>query len=321
VGSLEGRRVLVTGASSGIGAAVARAAADAGARVALLARRQEVLAELAAELDGVALVADVTDLAAVTEAVDRAAEELGGLDAVVTAAGLVRPGGIRDADPEDWRVMLEVNVLGTLHAVRAALPHLEAADHADVVTLSSMTGRRLATAELGVYAASKAGVHALSEGLRQELRVRRRPIRGDGGRGPGLVDTPIFAGQEHPVAERLEAAPWLLDRPVAGAGDRPVERGRVARRGPPGYEHGSRGAAGVVTPGSGAERCERHTEGRGHRRGRRRRRADPGRPPRVRAAAARAAQPRDRPGRACCPTSPTCSSPTPRPRSARSTRR
>jgi NADP-dependent 3-hydroxy acid dehydrogenase YdfG len=205
VGSLEGRRVLVTGASSGIGAAVARAAADAGARVALLARRQDVLEELAAELDGVAVVADVTDLAAVTEAADRAAAELGGLDAVVTAAGLVRPGGIRDADPEDWRTMLEVNVLGTLHTVRAALPHLEASEHAHVVTLSSMTGRRLATAELGVYAASKAGVHALSEGLRQELS-------GDGIRvtvvAPGLVDTPIFEGQDHPVAERLgEAAP------------------------------------------------------------------------------------------------------------------
>jgi NADP-dependent 3-hydroxy acid dehydrogenase YdfG len=101
--------------------------------------------------------------------------------------------------------MLEVNVLGTLHTVRAALPHLEAAEHADVVTLSSMTGRRLATAELGVYAASKAGVHALSEGLRQELA-------GDGIRvtvvAPGLVDTPLFAGQDHPVAKRLgETAP------------------------------------------------------------------------------------------------------------------
>jgi clavulanate-9-aldehyde reductase len=88
---------------------------------------------------------------------------------VVTAAGLARPGGIRDADPADWRTMLEVNVLGTLHAVRAALPRLSAAEHADVVTVSSMSGRRLASPELGVYAASKAGVHALSEGLRREL--------------------------------------------------------------------------------------------------------------------------------------------------------
>lgn len=205
VGPLHDRRVLVTGASSGIGAAVARAAAAEGARVALLARRTDVLSGLAAELGGVAVTADVVDLAATVTAVDAAADELGGLDAVITAAGLVRPGGVRDADPGDWRTMLEVNVLGTLHTVRAALPHLERAEHADVVTLSSMTGRRLATAELGVYAATKAGVHALSEGLRRELSpagIRVTVV------APGLVDTPIFAGQEHPVARRLgEAAP------------------------------------------------------------------------------------------------------------------
>jgi NADP-dependent 3-hydroxy acid dehydrogenase YdfG len=204
-GALEGRRVLITGASSGIGAAVARAVADAGGRVALLARRGEVLAELAAELDGVPMVADVTDPAAVAEATDRAAEELGGIDGLVTAAGLARPGGLLDADPADWRAMFEVNVLGTLHAARAAAPHLRAAEHADVLTLSSMSGRRLGSTEMGVYAATKAAVHMLSEGLRRELA-------GDGVRvtviAPGLVDTPIFERQDHPVAERLgEAAP------------------------------------------------------------------------------------------------------------------
>lgn len=203
MGALDGRRVLVTGASSGIGAAVARAVADAGGRVALVARRADALAAVAAELDGVAVAADVTDLEATVAATERAAEELGGLDGVVTAAGLARPAGVRDADPADWRVMLEVNVLGTLHAVRAALPHLTAAGHADVVTISSMSGRRVSSPELGVYAATKFGVHALSEGLRRELAP-------DGVRvtvmAPGLVDTPIFAGQEHPVAGRLREA-------------------------------------------------------------------------------------------------------------------
>jgi NADP-dependent 3-hydroxy acid dehydrogenase YdfG len=205
VAELKGRRVLVTGASSGIGEAVARAVVAAGGRVALVARRAEVVEELAAELDGVAAPADVTDLTALTAAVDRAAGDLGGLDGVVTAAGLVRPGGIRDADPADWRTMLEVNVLGTLHTVRAAVPHLVAAGRGDVVTLSSMTGRRLASTEMGVYAATKAGVHALSEGLRRELagdRIRVTVV------APGLVDTPLLAGQDHPVATRLaEAAP------------------------------------------------------------------------------------------------------------------
>lgn len=202
---LEGRRVLVTGASSGIGAAVARAVADAEGRVALLARRVDRVGLLAAELDGVPVAADVTDLPAVERAVATAAEQLGGLDAVVTAAGLSRPGPVATADPAGWRTMLEVNVLGTLHAVRAALPHLHEADLADVVTVSSMTGRRLKSPELGVYAATKAGVHALTEGLRRELNpagIRVTVV------SPGLVDTALFDGLEDRTSQRLrDAAP------------------------------------------------------------------------------------------------------------------
>lgn len=217
---MQGRRVLVTGASSGIGAAVARAIADAGGQVALLARRRDALVDLAAELDGVALPADVTDPAQVAVAVDRAAEELGGLDGVVTAAGLARPGGIRDADPADWRTMFEVNVLGTLHAVRAALPHLTASEHADVVTVSSMSGRRVGSADMAVYAASKSAVHTLSEGLRRELApdgIRVTVV------APGFVDTPIFEGQQHPAAERLREAAAHQGLPADDVADRIVE--------------------------------------------------------------------------------------------------
>ena len=199
-GALAGRRIVVTGASSGIGAATARAVADAGGQVALVARRQDRLRELAAELDGVAVAADVTDLPALESAVAHAAAELGGLDGIVTAAGLSRPGPIATADPADWRAMVEVNVLGTLHAIRAATPYLVAADHADVVTVSSMTGRRLKSPELAVYAATKAGVHALTEGVRQELA-------GDGVRvtvvAPGLVDTELLDGQDDATSRRL----------------------------------------------------------------------------------------------------------------------
>jgi NADP-dependent 3-hydroxy acid dehydrogenase YdfG len=220
VADLTGRRVLVTGASSGIGEATARAVVAAGGRVALVARRSEVVEALADELGGVAAPADVTDLAALTAAVDRAADHLGGLDGVVTAAGLVRPGAVLDADPADWRTMLEVNVLGTLHTVRAVAPHLVAAGRGDVVTLSSMTGRRLASTEMGVYAATKAGVHALSEGLRRELaehRVRVTVV------APGLVDTPLFAGQDHPVATRLGEAAPQRGLAAADVADRIVE--------------------------------------------------------------------------------------------------
>jgi NADP-dependent 3-hydroxy acid dehydrogenase YdfG len=99
VNALDGRRLLVTGGSSGIGAATARAATAAGARVALLARREAPLQALAGELDGVAVPADVTAVEATRTAVDRAAEALGGLDGLVNAAGLVRPGNVATADP------------------------------------------------------------------------------------------------------------------------------------------------------------------------------------------------------------------------------
>ena len=205
MGRCASRRILVTGASSGIGEATARALAAEGARVAVLARRGEVLETLADDLDGVAVAVDVTDARATRTAVDTAAEGLGGLDGLVNAAGLVRPGRVATTDPSDWRTMLEVNVLGLLHATQAAVGHLRAAGRGDVVNVSSMSGRRLQTPEMGVYGATKAAVHTLSEGLRRELtpdRIRVSVI------APGLVDTPIFEGLEDPVATRLrDAAP------------------------------------------------------------------------------------------------------------------
>lgn len=200
--ALTDRRVLVTGASSGIGLATARAARAAGARVALLARRAEVLASLADELDAVAVPADVTDPRAARGAVDRAAERLGGLDAVVNAAGALRPGPVAETSPEDWRLMVEVNLLGVLHVTQAAIPHLRAGGGVrDVVTVSSMSGRRLGSVGMGVYAATKAAVHMACEGLRRELGP-------DGIRvsivAPGFVDTSLFQGSSADV-DRLRA--------------------------------------------------------------------------------------------------------------------
>ena len=205
MGRCAARRILVTGASSGIGEATARALAAEGARVGLLARRGEVLEALADDIGGVAETADVADAQATRTAVDAAAERLGGLDGLVNAAGLVRPGRVATSDPADWRTMFEVNVLGLLNATQAAIGHLRAAGRGDVVNVSSMSGRRLQTPEMGVYGATKAAVHTLSEGLRRELtpdRIRVSVI------APGLVDTPIFEGLEDPVAAGLrDAAP------------------------------------------------------------------------------------------------------------------
>lgn len=204
MGSLDGRRVLVTGASSGIGEATARIAAREGAGVAVLARRAERLEALAAELEVVPVPADVTEEAALRTAVDAAAAQLGGLDALVNSAGLVRPSSYADGDPEHWRQMFEVNVLGLLYATRAAIPHLRAAGGGNVVNLSSMSGRRVASAALSIYSGTKFAVHAMSEGMRQELH-------GDGIRvtivAPGFVDTPIFdAVEDDEVREHYRQA-------------------------------------------------------------------------------------------------------------------
>jgi clavulanate-9-aldehyde reducatase len=202
VGSLRDRRVLVTGASTGIGAAVAMAAVQAGARVALLARKGDRLAETADRIGpaAVAVTCDVTDEAAVPGAVDEAAERLGGgLDAVVNSAGKFTIGGVSDTDPATWRSMFEVNVLGLLAVTKAAVPHLRDGRAPSVVNISSMSGRRVPGPESGVYAATKFAVHALGEALRLELGPRGIRVTTV---APGLVDTGIADGW--PPGERTD---------------------------------------------------------------------------------------------------------------------
>ena len=115
--------------------------------------------------------------------------EFGGLDAVVNAAGVVRPGGITRTGPDDWKAMFDVNVLGLMNVTHAALPLLQRNDVSDVINISSMSGRRRASVAMTVYSASKFAVHVISDGLREELS-------GDGVRvtviSPGYVQTPIF---------------------------------------------------------------------------------------------------------------------------------
>lgn len=197
---LDGRRVLVTGASSGIGAAVARAVVSAGGTVALLARRPEVLRDLAADLGGVSVPADVTDVQAVRGAVAAAVDGLGGLDVVVNSAGVMRPGTVEDGRPDDFRLMLEVNVLGLLHVTHVALPHLRRSGAGDVVNISSMSGRRIPSPTAGVYAGTKFAVHAISEGLRLELADQ--PVRVTTV-APGYVDTPIGDGVDGDRGEKF----------------------------------------------------------------------------------------------------------------------
>lgn len=188
-GDIEGRRVVVTGGSSGIGAASASALADAGARVAVLARRERELTEIASRIGACAIVVDVTDPSATTDAVDRAATALGGVDVLVNCAGLAIPGSIAEAEPDEWRQMLETNVLGLLHVTSAALPHLQDGAAPQVITVSSMAAHRLPGTRTTVYSASKAAGHVVTQGMRGEflpLGIRVTLVT------PGFVETPLL---------------------------------------------------------------------------------------------------------------------------------
>jgi NADP-dependent 3-hydroxy acid dehydrogenase YdfG len=173
---LSGRVALVTGASSGIGEATAVTLAEAGASVAIGARRRDRLDGLAARLGAagakvVTLDLDVTDEAACRDAVARTRSELGGLDVLVNNAGVMLLGTIVGADTEDWRRMLGTNVLGLMYMTHAAIEGMVEQGSGDVVNISSVAGRQ-ARKGAGVYNASKWAVNAFSESLRQEVTTR-----------------------------------------------------------------------------------------------------------------------------------------------------
>jgi NADP-dependent 3-hydroxy acid dehydrogenase YdfG len=173
---LAGKVALVTGASSGIGEATALALAEAGAAVAIGARRRDRLDALAEKLaDGgtrvLALDLDVTDEQACRDAVARTRAELGGLDVLVNNAGVMLLGTIVGADPEDWRRMVSTNVLGLMYMTHAAIDGMVEQGSGDVVNISSVAGRT-ARKGAGVYNASKWAVNAFSESLRQEVTAR-----------------------------------------------------------------------------------------------------------------------------------------------------
>jgi NADP-dependent 3-hydroxy acid dehydrogenase YdfG len=200
---LDGTVALVTGASSGIGAATAVALAEAGAAVAIGARRKDRLDALSAELTGggarvLQLELDVTDEQACSTAVDRTRAELGGLDVLVNNAGVMLLGTIVGADTEDWRRMLHTNVLGLMYMTHAAIDGMVAQGSGDIVNISSVAGRT-ARKGAGDYNARKWAVNAFSESLRQEVTGRGVRI---GLVEPGAVATELSSHITQPAARQ-----------------------------------------------------------------------------------------------------------------------
>ena len=183
------KTLLITGASSGIGAATARAAAKAGWNVAMLARSKDRLDVLASEIgDGaLAIECDVTDRDALKSAVDRAVDTFEGLDAVFANAGMgVDKPGTEKGDPDEWHAMIHLNIMAVLYTAHATLPHLRRTK-GDFVITGSKAGRDHMKGS--IYGATKWFVHGFAGNLAEEMREW-------GGRctviSPGMVNTEFF---------------------------------------------------------------------------------------------------------------------------------
>jgi NADP-dependent 3-hydroxy acid dehydrogenase YdfG len=195
--------MLITGASSGIGAATARQAAAAGYRLVLAARSEDKLQALAQELGGggraIARRCDVASWDDQEALFAAALDAYGRVDVVFANAGFGAKRGFLEETPEQWRSMVETNVLGVAYSIRASLPHLRERGTGHYVITSSVAGRRALPGSL--YSATKHAATAIGEALRQELRS------GDGAAirvtviEPGMVDTPFF---DNPVSGALD---------------------------------------------------------------------------------------------------------------------
>ena len=211
MGALDGKVAAITGASSGIGEATAMALAAEGCAVSLAARRVDRLENLAGAIGGeggraLAIETDVADEEQANAFVNRTHEELGGLDILVNNAGVMLLGPVAGAPTDEWRRMVDVNLLGLLYCTHAALPIMGAAGSGDIVNVASVAGR-IASLGSGVYNMTKWGVVGFSEALRQECSragVRVTAIE------PGWVDTELQGHNEHPAV--VEAMNKLIDQ-------------------------------------------------------------------------------------------------------------
>lgn len=220
-GALHGRVAVITGASSGIGAATARRLAADGAAVALLARRADRLQDLAAEIEqaggrALALTGDVTDPESIAAAAE-AARELGRVDLLVNNAGVMLLSPFEADRVQEWRQMIDVNLTGVLETTRIFLPQLRDGG-GDVVNISSVSGR-VTFERSSVYNATKFGLGAWSDALRKELAgtgVRVGVIE------PGVVATELTTHIGHAetadvYADRYDGVETLQPEDIAGA--------------------------------------------------------------------------------------------------------
>ena len=190
---LDGKVAVVTGASSGIGEATAKALAAEGAAVVVAAMREDRLTDLVERIRGnggrvLAAVCDLTDESQAHGLIRKAEEEFGSVDILLNNAGVMLLSNVSKSLSEEWRRMFDVNVMGLLYATDAAIEVMKRQGGGHLVNVSSLAGRKVTRDSSGVYAGSKHAVHAISEGLRQELlqdNIRVTIV------APGAVDTEL----------------------------------------------------------------------------------------------------------------------------------
>ncbi|NWD25733.1 SDR family oxidoreductase [Pseudomonas yamanorum] len=225
---IEGKVVLITGGSTGIGAEVARLLASRGAKVAVAARRKDKLEEVVAEITtqgGIAkgYTLDVTDKHQVEAVVAAIVLDFGKLDVLINNAGLMPIRPMSEVNTDEWDAMIDVNLKGTLYGIAAALPRFLAQESGHIINLSSVAGVKVFAPGGTVYSGTKFAVSAISEGLRQEVgdKVRVTSI------APGAVDSDLkhstsgtakdtvldFYKQAIPAASVARAIAFAIEQP------------------------------------------------------------------------------------------------------------
>lgn len=226
---IDGKRVIVTGASAGIGYETAKLFAAKGAKVVAVARRGERLERLAQECQGLAgevmpLVADLSKESEARRMVWEGAEKLGGLDILINNAGVSMVGEVAEADMRLWRLMMEVNYFSVAAAIQEALPHLRRTKGAQIINVSSAVGQRSMPGS-AAYCSTKFALNGLTEGLRAELApegIRVILVH------PGLTKTEVFGAllEVKPIPKTPPPGLWgLLHRSRSA-----IRRGAPAKK-------------------------------------------------------------------------------------------
>ena len=213
---LKNKTALITGASSGIGAACAKALANNGAKVVLTGRNQTSLEQLSEEIGGHYMVADISQNDEVIKLFDEIGESI---DILVNNAGIAPKASIIEGKIESFEDLLRVNVLAVVHCCQLAIKKFDPSTGGQIINISSMSGHRVPPSG-GFYAATKFAVRAITEALRYELKIQKNKSRVSM-ISPGFVDTPLldnyFKGSEEKLSELRERLEMLKPEDVANS--------------------------------------------------------------------------------------------------------